>query len=218
MVNKPKMNKNFLRQLIGLFLFFNGFIIIATGIVLFIMPHGRIAYWINWKFIGLNKDQWSNIHIVSALLFIIAMIFHIQFNWKAFLNYFSYKNFKISFLLKSPLAITLLSTILVIILTIYNLPPIKQVISLEKAVKKGWETKYNQPPIPHAEKLPLSKLCKFANISPSQGLKRLRKRGWKVISIKEKIKKIAEINHHSPMDLWFIIKGDSELGILENTP
>jgi len=212
------MNKNFLRQLIGLFLFFNSLITIFTGIVLFIMPHGRIAYWINWEFIGLNKDQWSNIHIISALVFIIAMIFHIELNWKAFLNYFYYKNFKISFLLKSPLAITLLSTVLVIILTIYNLPPVKQIISLEKTVKKSWETKYNQPPIPHAEKLSLSKLCKFANVSPSKGLKRLKEKGWKVLSVKEKVKKIAEKNHHSPIDVWFVIKGDKKLKILENTP
>jgi len=212
------MNKNFLRQLVGLFLFFNGLIIIITGIVLFIMPHGRIAYWINWKFIELNKDQWSNIHIISALLFIIAIIFHIGLNWKAFLSYFYYKDFKIGVLLKSPLAISLTSTILVIILTIYNLPPVRQVISLEKAVKKSWETKYNQPPIPHAEKLSLSKLCKLANIPPSQGLKKLKEKGWKVISLREKVKTIAEINHRSPIDLWFIIKGDRKLNILENTP
>ena len=212
------MNKNFLRQLVGLFLFFNALITIFTGIVLFIMPHGRIAYWINWEFIGLNKDQWSNIHIISALLFIIAIIFHIELNWKAFLNYFSYKDFRISFLLKSPLAITFLSTILVIILTIYNLPPVKQIISLEKAAKKSWETKYNQPPIPHAEKLPLSKLCKFANILPSRGLKRLRENGWKVLSVKEKVKKIAEMNHRSPIDVWFVIKGNKKLKILENRP
>ncbi len=205
------MNKNFMRQLAGLILFFNALIIIITGVVLFIMPHGRIAYWINWKLLGLNKDQWSDIHIISALLFIVAMFFHMALNWRAFLNYFSYKKL-------SPLVLASIITILAIVLTIYNLPPVKQIVYLEKSIKKSWETKDNHPPIPHAEKLSLAKLCKFANIPPKEALKKLREKGWKVISIKENVKKIAETNHHSPMELWHVINDKTKkLNNLEST-
>jgi hypothetical protein len=35
---------------------FGGFIVLAlTGIVLFIMPHGRVAYWTDWRFLGLTE-------------------------------------------------------------------------------------------------------------------------------------------------------------------
>ena len=30
----------------------------VTGIVLYFTPQGRIAFWTNWKFIGLTKTVW----------------------------------------------------------------------------------------------------------------------------------------------------------------
>jgi len=210
-----KINKTINRKFIGLILFFNSLLLIITGLVLYIMPHGRIAYWINWKFLSLNKDQWSSIHIITAILFIVAVLFHIMLNWKAFLSYFFSK--EKSSLLRSPLIVSILITFLAVILAIYNLPPAKQIITLENLVKKSWETKTNIPPIPHAEKLPLAKLCKFAGISPKDALELLHQQGWKVDSVKEKVKKIAIINHHSPRDLWLIINKKTN-DTLESTP
>jgi hypothetical protein len=59
----------------GLTSFFTlfGFIIMSiTGLVLYIEPAGRVAYWITWQFAGLTKTDWGNIHILSSLLFIVA--------------------------------------------------------------------------------------------------------------------------------------------------
>ena len=62
-----------------------------TGIILFVEPHGRVAYWTKWSFWGLEKDQWGNIHIYSGLLFLIAGGFHIYYNWKLLIKYLSGK-------------------------------------------------------------------------------------------------------------------------------
>jgi len=51
-----------------------------TGIILYIQPHGRVAYWTKWSFLGLEKDQWGNIHIFSGLLFLMAGGFHFYYN------------------------------------------------------------------------------------------------------------------------------------------
>ena len=38
------------------------FILISvSGIVLYIVPSGRVAYWINWKLVGLTRDNWDGI-------------------------------------------------------------------------------------------------------------------------------------------------------------
>jgi hypothetical protein len=30
-----------------------------TGIMLFLCPHGRVAYWSDWHFFGLSKNQYG---------------------------------------------------------------------------------------------------------------------------------------------------------------
>jgi hypothetical protein len=50
-----KINKRGLASFLTLF----GFLIMAlTGLILYIMPAGRVAYWIHWEMIGLSKTGW----------------------------------------------------------------------------------------------------------------------------------------------------------------
>jgi hypothetical protein len=42
-------------------------LLLLTAIILYIEPHGRVAYWTKWNFLGLEKHQWGNIHIFSGL-------------------------------------------------------------------------------------------------------------------------------------------------------
>jgi len=53
-----------MRKWIDLFLFYSTLIIIISGIVLYIMPHGRVAYFTGWKFLGIDKDGWDNLHVI----------------------------------------------------------------------------------------------------------------------------------------------------------
>ena len=55
--------------------------------ILYIVPQGRVAYWADWKFWGLTKTDWGNIHINLGLLFLIALFIHIYYNWKPLINY-----------------------------------------------------------------------------------------------------------------------------------
>ena len=67
---------------------FAGFVIMSlTGLVLYIMPQGRVAYWVVWKFLGLTKTQWDSMHTISSILFLAAGIFHLVYNWNAFVSY-----------------------------------------------------------------------------------------------------------------------------------
>src|SRR5210317_686801 len=66
-------------------------LLLITAIILYIEPHGRVAYWIKWNFLGLEKDQWGNIHLFTGLLFLVAGGFHLYYNWKPLLRYLSAK-------------------------------------------------------------------------------------------------------------------------------
>ena len=76
------------RVLTSFFVTFDFLILLVTGVVLYVVPHGRVANWINWELMGLSKDQWTSVHILSALLFLLVSILHLIFNWKPFKHYF----------------------------------------------------------------------------------------------------------------------------------
>ncbi|MDH5411123.1 MAG: DUF4405 domain-containing protein, partial [Alphaproteobacteria bacterium] len=67
------------------FIVFGGFTVMTvTGLILFVMPPGRVAYWTNWALMGLEKSDWTAVHIVFSLLFVLAGLIHLFFNWKQF--------------------------------------------------------------------------------------------------------------------------------------
>src|SRR5512139_3730130 len=71
---------------------FGSFIIMSvTGIVLYAAPQGRIAYWVNRKFWGLEKPQWEAIHIISCFFFVVVGIYHLINNWVPLKNYLAGK-------------------------------------------------------------------------------------------------------------------------------
>ena len=67
------------------------FIMTVTGLVLYAAPQGRIAYWVTWKFWGLEKSQWEAIHIVSCFFFVVVGIYHLLNNWSLLKNYLTGK-------------------------------------------------------------------------------------------------------------------------------
>ncbi|MBK5106401.1 MAG: DUF4405 domain-containing protein [Burkholderiales bacterium] len=70
------------------FIVFGGFAVMTvTGLVLFVTPPGRVAYWTNWALLGPEKSDWAAVHIVFSLLFVLAGLIHLFFNWKPFKHY-----------------------------------------------------------------------------------------------------------------------------------
>ncbi|MFH0959384.1 MAG: DUF4405 domain-containing protein, partial [Pseudomonadota bacterium] len=57
-MNTGKWNKRILVSMMTA----AGFILMtASGIVAYVVPHGRIAYWTDWSFLGLSKTNWADI-------------------------------------------------------------------------------------------------------------------------------------------------------------
>ena len=64
---------------------------VVTSLVLYIVPHGRVAYWADWTLLGLDKTRWGDLHINLGLLFLLALGLHIYYNWKAIVAYLKNK-------------------------------------------------------------------------------------------------------------------------------
>lgn len=177
-----------------------------SGVILYLSPQGRIAYWINWKFLWLTKTDWTNIHIIFCLIFVIAAFFHIYYNWNVLLNYIYSKAKKIMNL-KRELAIICFLLIISFIGSLKPFPPFSFIIKFNEYLKTVWiKSPEYEPPYGHAELLSLEEFSKRRNIDLNQAIRVLNEKGVRIQSPKESIGLIAKNNNLSPLQVYEIIK------------
>ena len=177
-----------------------------TGIILYIQPHGRVAYWTKWSFLGLEKDQFGNIHILAALLFIVVGGFHLSYNWKPLVRYLSGK-IESALSYKRELVISIIIFIWIVFSGIWTLPPLVYVTDLGEAIKNSWVTSPElEPPFGHAELVSLKTFCKKQGIPLDQAMVELRKAGFRVDTPKNTLTQIADSKHTSGMGVYAVIK------------
>jgi biotin operon repressor len=184
-----------MRKWVDLFLFYATIMIIFSGIVLYIMPHGRVAYFTGWKFLGIDKDGWDNLHVIFGFLMVIVAIWHIVVNWKVMKKY----------LLQKESVFALLIIALVSIGTIKNVQPFKSVSDLEEYIKNSWEVSKSEIPIAHGELLSLEEFCAKLNIPLNEAIKKLKEKGVQ-FNVNETLKEIANKNNLTPDKVYEIIK------------
>lgn len=200
---QKKINKRGLTSFFTLF----GFLIMSiTGLILYIVPAGRIAYWVNWELIDLTKTDWGNIHIISSIFFIVAGAFHIYFNWRILIHYFKDKVTQ-GIKLKKELLITSIISIVIVVGSLFQIPPISYLLDLNEYIKDSWimSDEY-EPPFGHAELLSLTTFTKKMDIDLGKALNELESNGVKIDSVEATLEDIAKDNRISPMDLYMIIK------------
>lgn len=196
-------NRFNLRGFISLISFFSFAILLVTGVVLYLVPQGRVANWTNWELLGLTKDGWAGLHTIFALTFIIAGIWHIVLNWKAIWRYLVERKRTTAW----PLAAALL-TVVFLAGTVLLLPPFNYVIDLGAALKDSWiiEKAYD-PPFGHAEESSLKTFCSRMNIDVKQAEAALREAGIEFEGPSQTLAEIAAANGISAMDLYAIFEG-----------
>jgi hypothetical protein len=198
-----KMNKRGFVSFLTLF----GFLIMSlTGLVLYVMPVGRVAYWINWEMIGLSKDGWGNIHILSSVLFIVAGGFHIGLNWKSLMNYFRDKIRK-TVRLRRELIIASILALWIVVGAIWPFPPLSYLLDFNEWLKSTWVTQDEyEPPFGHAELMSLRVFCKKMDIDLDAAARELKSNGIGFDSDQETLEEIGILNDISPMNLYLLIK------------
>lgn len=131
------------RKYISLFLFYTLLIGLVSGVILYIAPHGKVATYLNWTIIGLDKHQWADLHTVFGLIMLLAGFIHLYFNWRPFVGYIKSKA---SSLISKQFFITSLLTIFVIVGTLYKVPPFGTIIDAGEYFKKSWESEIKKDP------------------------------------------------------------------------
>ena len=184
-----------------------GFLVMGiTGLILYLAPHGRVAYWTEWRLLGISKTSWTNIHVISSLLFVVAGSFHLYFNWKPLINYLSGKVAGV-LKYKRELALTCVVTIWVVASGIWGLPPLSYINDLGEAIKGSWviAPEY-EPPFGHAELLTLKGFCRKMDIPLDKALAELKAKGVKVSGPDQTLEQIARANNTTAMHLYVHIK------------
>ena len=191
-----------MRKYSSLFLFYTLLGMVVTGIVLYIEPHGRIAYWGGWRFLGLDKDQWEALHTILGFIMLIAGIIHLIVNWKVIKKYFKSRKDK---LLSKEFIVTTLVVLIFTAGTIAQIPPFTYVMELGETIKESWEEPTIPPPTPHAELLSIKKLADIVGLTPTEVINILADNGIRVRSPSEKLKTISKRSGIPPYRIYEII-------------
>jgi transposase-like protein len=194
-----------LRRIASLTLLLSFVLCILTSIVLFIMPHGRVAFWSNWKLWGLDKTQWSDLHVNLGILFLLAGLLHLFYNWKPITLYLKNRARKLR-LFTVDFNIALVLVLIVGLGTLFHLPPMGTILRLEEAIKNEAGIRYGEPPYGHAELSSLKMFAHKTDLDLDKARELLKQAGIRLASDKQTISEIARDNHLTPKQLYEIIK------------
>jgi hypothetical protein len=194
-----------LRKLTSLTALLSFAVLVASGVVLFLTPQGRVAYWSEWHLWGLTKEAWGAMHILLSLLFLVAGVVHIALNWKAILTYLRDRKKG----LRAPTPEFAISAVLTTLFTVGALlgwPPFRWVMDLNTYAKDQGSRTYGEPPYGHAEQSTLQAFTQKMgmDLEKAQGL--LRGQGISVQGPQERLQDIAKRNHLTPQQVYLAMK------------
>lgn len=176
-----------------------------NSIVLYVVPEGRIANWADWRFWGLDKHDWSAQHTTVGFLFIFAGLLHIYYNWKSILSYMKNKAKKLRvFTAASNLGLGL--TIIFVIGTYLNVPPMSTIVEFSEHIKEGAALKYGDPPYGQAQSSSLKGFTSRLGLDLAKSIELLAAAGIEVIDEKELIVSIGERGGKTPQQIYEIIQ------------
>lgn len=194
-----------MRSLIAFIVTWSFLILTITGIVLYIVPQGRVAYWVDWSLVGLRKEQWGNIHMMFGGVFIVTGVLHLYFNWKPFKKYLA-ERVSGHLQIKQELMVSLGISLLILGGAILEVPPISWVFDLNETVKSAWVTSPElEPPFGHAEEVSLKVLSRRMNLDLKKAQVALQTKGIRFTGPKDSLKKIAAKNQTTPMFIYGLI-------------
>lgn len=204
-MDEPKKRKPFNGKGLTSFVVFLSFVVMTvTGIVLYVTPMGRIAHWTHWTVLGLDKEEWAAAHITSSLLFMVASIIHLYYNWTIFWCYFKMR-FEKGFNLKREFAAAVVLCAVFTAGGIWEFWPIGYVVSWNEDIKDYWERVSTHPPVPHAEEWTIIELAERTDTSIDVIIARFEAEGYDVESANETLLSIASRHGVSPNALFALL-------------
>ncbi len=192
------------RSLTSFLSFWSFLILSVTGVILYFTPAGRVANWINWTMLGLDKESWQGIHIIFALMFLLVTAFHLFFNWVALINYFR-NTFRQGFIRRKELAVSFIITFIIVLISLLEINPFWKLVNYRGNLKHEDGIVYIAPPIPHAEDLRLSEFADMLRLPLENIENDLKSEGFQVSGVDATLFEIASANETSPEKLYYLI-------------
>lgn len=194
-----------LRPFTSLFMVFSGTVLVLAGIVCYLKPPTRIAEWINWRFLLLDRSAWEALHTVFAVLFVIAGTTHIILNFRVLLAYFR-KSVKVGQRRRRELTLAMTLVLAFIVLTIVNAFPSKSIMLLGDHLSESWGSDGRMPPIARVEVYPLATFCRFLELDLYETIERLKEEGFEGVDAATTIRDIARINGVPPIEIGRLLE------------
>lgn len=145
---------------------FSFIVMSLSGLLLFVVPQGRIADWTDWRMLGLGKSQWGDMHIATSLLFLAAGAWHIALNWRTLLNYFTARRDS-ALMMRRELAFSAALALVFVVGAVVKLPPVSYLLDLNDTIKQAWIVDLDhEPPIGHAELLTVPVFARRLQMDP----------------------------------------------------
>ncbi len=178
----------------------------VSGVVLYIAPPGRIAYWGGWSFAGFDKEQWDHLHTVTTLLMLIAAALHLYFNWRPFVSYMKSKTTQ-ALAMTRELLISLIIALTVASGALMQWPPFEWIIDLGDHVSEDWEKGLGSPPYGHAELDTMGAFMGKMQIDREAANGRLKRAGI-VFDANATIKSVAQKHGMTPQKLYNLMQSE----------
>lgn len=176
-----------------------------SGVILYVTPRGRVANWTGWTLLGLEKDQWQSVHTNIAILFVLAALMHIAFNWSMLWCYIK-KRGSLALNMKWEMLVAIVVASVVLVGSALEWPPFRSVMALNYQIKDYWERQPITTPAPHAEEFTLERLAGQMGLSAEQVLEALEAEGIAVTGPGEMVDHVATENGLTPAEVHAAIR------------
>ncbi|MCA1787596.1 MAG: DUF4405 domain-containing protein [Desulfobacteraceae bacterium] len=210
-----------IKKIVSLTALLSFLVVVLNSIALYIAPQGRVAHWVDWRFLGLTKTQWSDQHILVGLLFLIALCFHIYYNWHPIVAYLKNKARKIKVFTPN-FNIALALTVVFTIGAYAEVAPFRWVVDFSEAIKNSVAESQGEPPYGHAQDSDLDTFAGKTGLDLADSLWRLKQAGIRVDNPKQTLLEIARQNKITPQDVYEAMQPDEmpepDASLPENPP
>ncbi len=184
----------------------------VTGIILFVVPPGRIANWTGWTIFGLTKRQWIGLHIWLSSVFMVAAIVHIYLNWRPLVGYLKNRASQ-SFAFRAEWVTAMLICGLITICTLADIRPFSSLLAWNEAIKHSWDDSGRRAPVPHAELLTLAELAnQVEGVDLQIIIENLKAEGIQVPSPESVVGDLAMAHNMTPHQLYTVAVGGTDAG------
>ena len=179
-------------------------IVTVSGVCLYASPRGRVANWTDWTLLGLGKHDWSAVHMNSVVLFLIAAVFHLIWNWTMFWCYIKKKTGGLNLRLEMFLALVI--GLVFVSGTLRDLPPFSSLVAANEAIKDHWEAWAAESPFPHADESSLARFADTVGVPVEDLVETLKREGFDSAAPDATVGQIAADKGVAPSELFAVLR------------